>query len=126
MQALGNFLVGHYPHNDRSVYGVRATVLARRLGVHPRADHGLRRGNQRRPDPAAAALGTAAAAHRGRPQPSWRRKPAKPAAEEQQVITYDDRPAGTRTAHHDAADPEEIIPPAEPTPRGVDVDGPKG
>ena len=27
MQALGNFLVGHYLHNDRSVYGVFATVL---------------------------------------------------------------------------------------------------
>jgi hypothetical protein len=26
MQALGNFLVGHYLHNDRSVYGVFATV----------------------------------------------------------------------------------------------------
>src|SRR5213082_534675 len=27
MQALGNFLVGHYLHNNRSVYGVFATVL---------------------------------------------------------------------------------------------------
>src|SRR2546421_543813 len=27
MQALGNFLVGHYLHDDRSVYGVFATVL---------------------------------------------------------------------------------------------------
>ena len=45
--------------------------------------------------------------------------------EEQQVkVTYDDRPASTERSATTPQTPEEIIPPAEPTPRGVDVDGP--
>jgi hypothetical protein len=45
--------------------------------------------------------------------------------EEQQVkVTYDDRPASTERSATTPQTPQEIIPPAEPTPRGVDVDGP--
>ena len=45
--------------------------------------------------------------------------------EEQQVkVTYDDRPAGTDRSAATPRTPEEIVPPAEPAPRGTDVDGP--
>jgi hypothetical protein len=46
--------------------------------------------------------------------------------EEQQVkVTYDDRPASTERFATTPQTPEEIVPPAEPTPRGIDVDGPR-
>jgi hypothetical protein len=45
--------------------------------------------------------------------------------EEQQVkVTYNDRPANTGRSAATPQTPEEIVPPAEPTPRETDADGP--
>src|ERR1700759_2633561 len=126
MQALGNFLVGHYLHNDRSVYGVFATVLGLVVWVYILVQITVYAAEinvvlTRRLWPRAIVQ-----------PPLTEADPAVMAAqalqnqrrEEQQVkVTYDDRPASTERSAATPRAPEEIIPPAATTPPEVAVHG---
>lgn len=127
MQALGNFLVGHYLHNDRSVYGVFATVLGLVVWVYFLVQITVYAAEinvvlTRRLWPRAIVQPPLTEADRAVMAAQALQNQRR---EEQQVkVTYNDRPASTEGSAATPRTPEEIIPPAEPTPRGVDVDGP--
>jgi hypothetical protein len=128
MQALGNFLVGHYLHNDRSVYGVFATVLGLVVWVYFLVQITVYAAETnvvltRRLWPRAIVQPPLTEADRAVMAAQALQNQRR---EEQQVkVTYDDRPASTERFATTPQTPEEIVPPAEPTPRGIDVDGPR-
>jgi YihY family inner membrane protein len=127
MQALGNFLVGHYLHNDRSVYGVFATVLGLVVWVYFLVQITVYAAEinvvlTRRLWPRAIVQPPLTEADRAVMAAQALQNQRR---EEQQVkVTYNDRPASTEGSAATPRTPEEIVPPAEPTPRGTDVDGP--
>jgi hypothetical protein len=128
MQALGNFLVGHYLHNDRSVYGVFATVLGLVVWVYILVQITVYAAEinvvlTRRLWPRAIVQPPLTEADRAVMAAQALQNQRR---EEQQVkVTYD-RPASTERSATTPQTPQEIIPPAEPTPRGVDVDAREG
>jgi hypothetical protein len=127
MQALGNFLVGHYLHNDRSVYGVFATVLGLVVWVYFLVQITVYAAEinvvlTRRLWPRAIVQPPLTEADRAVMAAQALQNQRR---EEQQVkVTYNDRPACTEGSATTPRTPEEIVPPAEPTPRGTDVDSP--
>jgi uncharacterized BrkB/YihY/UPF0761 family membrane protein len=127
MQALGNFLVGHYLRNDRSVYGVFATVLGLVVWVYFLVQITVYAAEinvvlTRRLWPRAIVQPPLTEADRAVMAAQALQNQRR---EEQQVkVTYNDRPACTEGSATTPRTPEEIVPPAEPTPRGTDVDSP--
>ena len=121
MQALGNFLVGHYLHNDRSVYGVFATVLGLVVWVYFLVQITVYAAEinvvlTRRLWPRAIVQPPLTEADRAVMAAQALQNQRR---EEQQVkVTYNDRPANTGRPAATPRTPEEIVPPAEPTPRG--------
>ena len=129
MQALGNFLVGHYLHNDRSVYGVFATVLGLVAWVYILVQITVYAAEinvvlTRRLWPRAIVQPPLTEADRAVMAAQALQNQRR---EEQQVqVTYNDRPAGAQAAAAAPRTPEEIVPPAEPAPRGIDAGGDRG
>jgi YihY family inner membrane protein len=127
MQAFGNFLVGHYLHNDRSVYGVFATVLGLITWVYILSEITVYAAEinvvlTRRLWPRAIVQPPLTEADRAVMAAQALQNQRR---EEQQVrVTYDDRPAGAEGSARAPRTPEEIVPPAKPTPQGADADGP--
>src|SRR6185437_15040585 len=114
MQALGNFLVGHYLHNDRSVYGVFATVLGLVVWVYILVQITVYAAEinvvlTRRLWPRAIVQPPLTEADRAVMAAQALQNQRR---EEQQVkVTYDDRPASTERSAATPRTPEEIIPP---------------
>jgi YihY family inner membrane protein len=127
MQALGNFLVAHYLHNDRSVYGVFATVLGLVTWVYFLVEITVYAAEinvvlTRRLWPRSIVQPPLTEADRAVMAAQALQNQRR---EEQHVqVTYHDRPAGAAGAHTTPRTPDEIVPPAEPAPRrGTAKDG---
>jgi uncharacterized BrkB/YihY/UPF0761 family membrane protein len=120
MQALGNFLVGHYLHNDRSVYGVFATVLGLIAWVYFLVEITVYAAEinvvlTRRLWPRAIVQPPLTEADRAVMAAQALQNQRR---EEQQVqVTYNDRPAGAQAAATAPQTPDDIVPPAEPAPK---------
>ena len=129
MQALGNFLVGHYLHSDRSVYGVFAVVLGLVAWVYTLVEITVYAAEinvvlTRRLWPRAIVQPPLTEADRAVMAAQALQNQRR---EEQQVqVTYNDRPAGATAAATTPRTPEEIVPPADPAPRRIDVGGGTG
>jgi uncharacterized BrkB/YihY/UPF0761 family membrane protein len=123
MQALGNFLVGHYLHNDRSVYGVFATVLGLVTWVYILVEITVYAAEinvvlTRRLWPRAIVQPPLTEADRAVMAAQALQNQRR---EEQQVqVTYNDRPAGAKGSARTPQTPDEIVPPAERAPPGSD------
>jgi YihY family inner membrane protein len=128
MQAVGNFLVGHYLNNDRSVYGVFATVLGLVAWVYILVEITVYAAEinvvlTRRLWPRAVVQPPLTEADRAVMAAQALQNQRR---EEQQVqVTYNDRPAGAGGSATTPRTPEEIVPPAEPAPRRIDADSPE-
>ena len=124
MQALGNFLVGHYLHNDRSVYGVFATVLGLVAWVYILVEITVYAAEinvvlTRRLWPRAIVQPPLTEADRAVMAAQALQNQRR---EEQHVhVTYHDRPANAEAAATTPRTPEEIVPPAKPAPRRTDT-----
>jgi YihY family inner membrane protein len=124
MQALGNFLVGHYLHNDRSVYGVFATVLGLVAWVYILVEITVYAAEinvvlTRRLWPRAIVQPPLTEADRAVMAAQALQNQRR---EEQHVhVTYHDRPANAEAAATTPRTPEKIVPPAEPAPRRRDT-----
>jgi uncharacterized BrkB/YihY/UPF0761 family membrane protein len=124
MQALGNFLVGHYLHNDRSVYGVFATVLGLVAWVYILVEITVYAAEinvvlTRRLWPRAIVQPPLTEADRAVMAAQALQNQRR---EEQHVhVTYHDRPANAEAAATTPRTPEEIVPPAEPAPQRRDT-----
>ena len=124
MQALGNFLVGHYLHNDRSVYGVFATVLGLVAWVYILVEITVYAAEinvvlTRRLWPRAIVQPPLTEADRAVMAAQALQNQRR---EEQHVhVTYHDRPANAEAAATTPRTPDEIVPPAEPAPQRRDT-----
>jgi YihY family inner membrane protein len=118
MQALGNFLVGRYLHNDKSVYGVFATVLGLVAWMYILVEVTVYAAEinvvlTRRLWPRSIVQPPLTEADRAVMAVQALQNQRR---EEQQIqVTYDDRPAGAQAAATPQT-PQEIVPPAEPRP----------
>ena len=123
MQALGNFLVGHYLHNDRSVYGVFATVLGLVVWVYILVQITVYAAEinvvlTRRLWPRAIVQPPLTEADRAVMAAQALQEPAAAKSSRSRSPTTTARQVPSRSATTPQT-PEEIVPPAEPTPRGV-------
>jgi YihY family inner membrane protein len=124
MEALGNFLVGHYLHNDRSVYGVFATVLGLVAWVYILVEITVYAAEinvvlTRRLWPRAIVQPPLTEADRAVMAVQALQNQRR---EEQQVqVTYNDRPADNEGPAGTPQTPQEIVPPAEPAPPQIDA-----
>jgi uncharacterized BrkB/YihY/UPF0761 family membrane protein len=126
MQALGNFLVGHYLHNDRSVYGVFATVLGLIAWVYFLVEITVYAAEinvvlTRRLWPRAIVQPPLTEADRAVMAAQALQNQRR---EEQQVqVTYNDRPASAEESATTPRTPDEIVPPGDPPPGSDDGTG---
>jgi YihY family inner membrane protein len=117
MQTLGNFLVGHYLHNDRSVYGVFATVLGLVTWMYILVEITVYAAEinvvlTRRLWPRAIVQPPLTEADRAVMAAQALQNQRR---EEQQIeVTYNDRLPGAEGAATAPRTPEEIVPPGEP------------
>jgi YihY family inner membrane protein len=124
MQALGNFLIGHYLHDDRSVYGVFATVLGLVAWMYILVEITVYAAEvnvvlTRRLWPRSIVQPPLTEADRSVMAAQALQNQRR---EEQQVqVTYNDRPPGAERAATAPRTPEEIVPPGEPADRTADA-----